>query len=78
MRLPLKYWMVIHVEIQGCVPDAPFFKNPNIITYMPEYHRSIVEGGTYFFTIVTYNRLPILISLGSKVRFRFLPHWAML
>ena len=27
---------------------------------MPEYHRSRVEGGTYFFTVVTYQRLPIL------------------
>lgn len=26
---------------------------------MPEYRRSRIEGGTYFFTVVTYNRLPI-------------------
>jgi putative transposase len=29
---------------------------------MPEYHRSREEGGTYFFTVVTYHRLPILIT----------------
>jgi putative transposase len=29
---------------------------------MPEYRRSRIEGGTYFFTIVTYNRLPILTT----------------
>jgi len=29
---------------------------------MPEYHRSLVEGGTYFFTVITYNRLPILTT----------------
>lgn len=29
---------------------------------MPEYHRSYVEGGVYFFTVVTYNRLPILTT----------------
>jgi putative transposase len=27
---------------------------------MPEYHRVIIEGGTYFFTLVTQNRLPLL------------------
>jgi putative transposase len=27
---------------------------------MPEYRRSRVEGGTFFFTVVTYKRLPIL------------------
>ncbi|MGB8253045.1 MAG: transposase, partial [Anaerolineaceae bacterium] len=26
---------------------------------MPEYRRVFLEGGTYFFTVVTYNRLPI-------------------
>jgi putative transposase len=29
---------------------------------MPEYRRSKVEGGTYFFTVVTYHRLPILTN----------------
>ena len=29
---------------------------------MPEYRRSYVEGGTYFFTVVTYLRQPILTS----------------
>jgi len=27
---------------------------------MPEYRRARIEGGTYFFTLVTYARLPIL------------------
>ena len=29
---------------------------------MPEYRRNLVEGGTYFFTVVTYHRLHILTS----------------
>jgi putative transposase len=29
---------------------------------MPEYRRSYVAGGTYFFTVVTYNRRPILTT----------------
>lgn len=29
---------------------------------MPEYRRVRMEGGLYFFTVVTYNRLPILTS----------------
>ena len=29
---------------------------------MPEYRRVRVEGGTYFFTVVTYHRRPILIE----------------
>jgi putative transposase len=29
---------------------------------MPEYRRACVEGGTYFFTVVTYGRLPILTN----------------
>jgi putative transposase len=29
---------------------------------MPNYLRSRVEGGTYFFTVVTYQRLPILTN----------------
>jgi len=27
---------------------------------MPEYRRARIEGGVYFFTLVTYARLPIL------------------
>ena len=27
---------------------------------MPNYHRIFAEGGTFFFTVVTYDRLPIL------------------
>ena len=33
---------------------------------MPNYHRSYVKGGTFFFTIVTYNRLPILTLPQSR------------
>ena len=29
---------------------------------MPNYHRFRVEGGTYFFTVVTYHRRPILTT----------------
>jgi putative transposase len=29
---------------------------------MPDYRRSWVPGGTYFFTVVTYHRQPILTS----------------
>jgi hypothetical protein len=29
---------------------------------MPQYRRSKILGGTYFFTVVTYNRLPILTT----------------
>jgi len=31
---------------------------------MPEYRRNRVQGGAYFFAVVTYNRLPILSSRG--------------
>lgn len=33
---------------------------------MPQYRRSIIEGGTYFFTVVTYDRLPILTSSEAR------------
>jgi putative transposase len=29
---------------------------------MPEYHRNYVPGGTYFFTVVSHERRPILTS----------------
>jgi putative transposase len=29
---------------------------------MPQYRRSWIEGGTYFFTVVTYDRLPTLTN----------------
>ncbi len=29
---------------------------------MPEYRRSFVQGGAFFFTVVTYDRQPILVS----------------
>ena len=29
---------------------------------MPEYRRSLIGGGTFFFTVVTYDRQPILVS----------------
>ena len=35
---------------------------------MPNYLRSRIEGGSYFFTVVTYNRLPILTTdIGRKL-----------
>jgi putative transposase len=33
---------------------------------MPEYRRLLLEGGTFFFTVVTYRRLPILTSPVSR------------
>ena len=33
---------------------------------MPEYRRSFIEGGTFFFTVVTYHRLPILTTLQGR------------
>jgi putative transposase len=30
--------------------------------FMPQYRRSFIPGGTFFFTVVTYHRLPILVS----------------
>ena len=29
---------------------------------MPQYRRSYIKGGFYFFTVVTYNRMPILTT----------------
>jgi len=37
---------------------------------VPEYRRSYIEGGTYFFTVVTYNRLPILTTDVARVLLR--------
>lgn len=34
---------------------------------MPEYRRSCVEGGTYFFTVVTFERKPILVSDSARM-----------
>ena len=33
---------------------------------MPEYRRVYIKGGTYFFTVVTYNRQPILVAPESR------------
>ena len=33
---------------------------------MPEYRRSFIPGGTYFFTVVTYHRLPILVTKEAR------------
>jgi putative transposase len=33
---------------------------------MPEYRRSRIEGGVYFFTVVTYNRLLILTTDAAR------------
>ncbi len=37
---------------------------------MPEYRRLFIEGGTYFFTVVTYHRLPILTSSQARALLR--------
>ena len=33
---------------------------------MPNYHRPDLPGGTFFITIVTYKRLPILINSRAR------------
>ena len=33
---------------------------------MPVYRRALIEGGSYFFTVVTYNRRKILIDLRAR------------
>ena len=33
---------------------------------MPQYRRSNLAGGTFFFTVVTFNRKPILINEASR------------
>jgi putative transposase len=37
---------------------------------MPEYRRSIVAGGTFFFTVVTYHRRAILTTAQSRAFLR--------
>ena len=37
---------------------------------MSEYHRLFVKGGTYFFTVVTYNRQPILCNEHALIRLK--------
>lgn len=39
---------------------------------MPQYRRSFIPGGTFFFTVVTYHRLPILVTEEA----RNILHWA--
>ena len=34
---------------------------------MPEYRRIYIEGGTYFFTVATYNRCPILTYPQARI-----------
>jgi putative transposase len=38
---------------------------------MPEYRRAILPGGTFFFTVVTYQRKPFLISAEAREILRF-------
>ncbi|MBI9048117.1 MAG: transposase [Anaerolineaceae bacterium] len=38
---------------------------------MPTYKRSRISGGTYFFTIVTYQRKPILVSPQAREVLRY-------
>ena len=37
---------------------------------MSEYHRLFVKGGTYFFTVVTYNRQPLLWDTPALIRLK--------
>jgi len=56
----------------GCASCAPSYRNVaesgwlNIIKCMPEYRRYLVQGGTYFFTVITYDRLPFLTEELSR------------
>jgi putative transposase len=38
---------------------------------MPEYRRSRIEGGAYFFTVVTYHRLPVLATDVARMLLRY-------
>jgi putative transposase len=35
---------------------------------MPEYHRSYILGGTFFLTLVTYERNPLFLILENVYR----------
>jgi REP element-mobilizing transposase RayT len=56
--------------------DPPYFfdARPSIVLGMPNYRRYFVKGGTYFFTVVTFDRAPILTTdlgrdcLGTALR----------
>lgn len=37
---------------------------------MSEYHRLFVKGGTYFFTVVTYNREPLPYQKPALIRLK--------
>ncbi|MDP3705488.1 MAG: hypothetical protein Q8R24_06215 [Legionellaceae bacterium] len=37
---------------------------------MSEYHRLFVKGGTYFFTVVTYDRRPLLCEEPALIRLK--------
>ena len=37
---------------------------------MSEYHRLFVKGGTYFFTVVTYNRRSLLCEEAALIRLK--------
>lgn len=37
---------------------------------MSEYHRLFVKGGTYFFTVVTYDRQPLLCEEAALIRLK--------
>ncbi len=45
---------------------------------MPEYRRLRIEGGTYFFTLVTYNRHPWLCSEIARSTLRKAIEWVRL
>jgi REP element-mobilizing transposase RayT len=35
---------------------------------MSSYRRAFVEGGSYFFTVVTFDRLPVLRTADNRLR----------
>ena len=37
---------------------------------MPRFRRAFIEGGSYFFTVVTFNRMPILTTEESRAILR--------
>jgi putative transposase len=39
---------------------------------MPEYLQSQIAGGAFFFTVVTYNRLPILTTNERRAQLRYI------
>lgn len=56
----LKVSRVRRAHLQNHLNGPPKIEFLVYNSLMPQYRRSLIEGGTYFFTVVTFNRLPIL------------------